>query len=215
MLHTLRAKPGPSRTSLRTNLVLLPMRSRLHVLLRRRARPQADSSAGGSVTSCRSRFASWYVTTSGCGTTSAGQCLAAERASRRQHRPQADPLAGTGMGACSPATSEIPGPSAEEGAFVRTSALLVHRAAARDASRPSTAAPSSAGSQRWSTSTCGPRRGGWTMPRWPVCGRSPNSGRKSAGRSIPYDGVAPEGSVVGQVRWRLLIHPGFCRGSVP
>ena len=83
MLHTLRARPGPSRTSLRTNSVLLPMQSRRHVLPRRRVRagPQDDVSAGGSVTSSRKRFASSYLTTSGCGTTSAGQYLTAERAS--------------------------------------------------------------------------------------------------------------------------------------
>jgi hypothetical protein len=43
----------------------------------------------GSVTSSRRRFASSYLTTSGCGTTTAGRCLTAERASGRQHRPQA------------------------------------------------------------------------------------------------------------------------------
>jgi hypothetical protein len=35
---------------------------------------------GGSVTSSQRRFASSYLTTSGCGTTSAGRCLTAERA---------------------------------------------------------------------------------------------------------------------------------------
>ena len=44
-----------------------------------RARAQGDSSAGGSVTSSRRRFASSYLTTSGCGTTSAGRCSTAER----------------------------------------------------------------------------------------------------------------------------------------
>jgi hypothetical protein len=44
-----------------------------------RARPQGDSSASGSVTSSRRRFASSYLTTSVCGTTSAGQRLTAER----------------------------------------------------------------------------------------------------------------------------------------
>jgi Imm-5 like putative immunity protein len=34
--------------------------------------------AGGSVTSSRRRFAGSYLMTSGCGTTSAGQCLTAE-----------------------------------------------------------------------------------------------------------------------------------------
>jgi hypothetical protein len=38
------------------------------------------------VTSSRRRFASSYLTTSGCGTTSAGRCLTAERASGREHR---------------------------------------------------------------------------------------------------------------------------------
>jgi hypothetical protein len=67
------------------------MRSRPQVLPRRKAgaRPQGDSSASGSMTSSRRQFASSYLTTSGCGTTSAGRCLTAERASGRQHRPQA------------------------------------------------------------------------------------------------------------------------------
>ena len=42
------------------------------------ARPQGDSSANGSVTSSRRRFASSCLTTSVCGTTSAGQRLTAE-----------------------------------------------------------------------------------------------------------------------------------------
>lgn len=76
-------RPAPCRTSPRTNLVPPPTRSRPHVLPHpeARARPQDDLSAGGSVTSSRRRFASSYSTTSGCGTTSAGQCLTAERAS--------------------------------------------------------------------------------------------------------------------------------------
>ena len=80
-----------SHTSRRTSSVRPPMRSRPHVLprLRVRARPRGGLSAGGSVTSSRRRFASSYLTTSGCGTTSAGQCLTAERASGHQHRPQA------------------------------------------------------------------------------------------------------------------------------
>jgi hypothetical protein len=79
------AKRGSSRTLPRTNLVRPPMRSRPHVPARRRARAtaQGDSSAGGSVTSSRRRFASSYLTTSGCGTTSAGRCLTAECASGR------------------------------------------------------------------------------------------------------------------------------------
>jgi len=65
----------------RTSLALPPTRSRPHVLPRRtaRARPQADSSAGGSVTSFRRQFASLHLKTSGCETQSAGQCLTAER----------------------------------------------------------------------------------------------------------------------------------------
>jgi hypothetical protein len=53
---TLLARPGPSRTS----SVRPPMRSKPHVLPRRkaRARPQGDSSANGSVTSSLRRFAS-------------------------------------------------------------------------------------------------------------------------------------------------------------
>ena len=74
---------GAVATSPHTSSVRPPMRSRPHVLLRRkaRARPQGDSSASGSVTSSRSRFASSCLTTSVCGTTSAGQRLTAERAS--------------------------------------------------------------------------------------------------------------------------------------
>ncbi len=64
---TLRARPGPSRTSPRTNSVRPPTRSRPHVLRRRkaRARPQDALSAGGSVTRSQRRFASSYLTTSG------------------------------------------------------------------------------------------------------------------------------------------------------
>src|SRR5215472_12411296 len=80
MPRTLLARPAPSRTSPRTNLVRPPMRSRPRVLARRkaRARAQGDSSAGGSVTSSSRRFARSYLTTSGCGTTSAGRCLTAD-----------------------------------------------------------------------------------------------------------------------------------------
>src|SRR5215469_7729075 len=80
MLRTLLARPGPSRTSPRTNSVRPPMRSRPHVLARRKARgrAQGDSSAGGSATSSRRRFARSWLTTSGCGTTSAGRCLTAD-----------------------------------------------------------------------------------------------------------------------------------------
>ncbi len=83
MPRTLPARRGSSRTSPRTNSVRPPMQSRLHVAARRRARAtaQGDSSASGSVTGSRRRFASSYLTTSGCETTSAGRCLTAERAS--------------------------------------------------------------------------------------------------------------------------------------
>ena len=66
MPRTLLARPGPSHTSPRTNSVRPPMRSRPHVLPRpkARARPQGDSSANGSVTSSRRRFASSCLTTS-------------------------------------------------------------------------------------------------------------------------------------------------------
>ena len=79
---TLRVRLGPSPTLPRTNSVLLPTRLRPHVTPRRKAgaRPQDDLNAVGSVTNSRRRFASSYLTTSGCGTTSAGQCLTAERA---------------------------------------------------------------------------------------------------------------------------------------
>ena len=59
----------------------------------RAAAPEGEGEAAGRL-ECRwqrdqlpSRFASSYLTTSGCGTKSAGQCLTAERASRRQDRP--------------------------------------------------------------------------------------------------------------------------------
>ena len=73
---------GSSHTWPRTNSVRLPMRSRPHVLPHptARARRQGDSSASGSVTSSRRPFASSCLTTSVCGTTSAGQRLTAERA---------------------------------------------------------------------------------------------------------------------------------------
>ena len=77
------ARPGPSHTSPRTNSVPPLMRSRPHVLPRQKAtaRPPGDSSATGSVTSSRREFANWCLTTSVCGTTSAGQSLTAERPS--------------------------------------------------------------------------------------------------------------------------------------
>ena len=79
MPRTLPARPRSSHTSPRTSSVRPPMRSRPHVLPRRkeRAREQGDSSAGGSATSSQRRFASSYSTTSGCGTTSAGRCSTA------------------------------------------------------------------------------------------------------------------------------------------
>src|SRR4051794_31017930 len=93
MSRTPLARPGSSRTSPRTNSVRPPMRSRPHVPALRRARARAtapgDSNAGGSVTSSRRRFANSYLTTSGCGTASAGRRLTAERAPGRPHRPQA------------------------------------------------------------------------------------------------------------------------------
>src|SRR5664279_1819833 len=80
MPRTLLARPGPLRTSPRTNSVLLPMRSKPHVLprLRVRVRPQGDLSAGGNVTNSRRQSVSSYLMTSGCGTTSVGQYLTAE-----------------------------------------------------------------------------------------------------------------------------------------
>src|SRR5262249_4799031 len=96
MPRTLLARPGLLHTSPRTSSVRPPMRSRPHVLLRPKARagPQGDSSAGGSAASARRRFASSYLTTSGCGTTFAGRCLTAEPVSGRQHRCPAGLLAG-------------------------------------------------------------------------------------------------------------------------
>src|SRR5216683_6856987 len=81
--HMLLARRQSSRTSPRTSWVRPPMRSRPHVLPRRkeRARAQGGSSAGGSATSSQRRFASSYSTTSGCGTTSVGRCSTAESAS--------------------------------------------------------------------------------------------------------------------------------------
>src|SRR2546430_8253916 len=83
MPRTPPARPRPSHTSRRTSSVRPPMRSRRHVLLPRKksARSQGDSSAGGSRTSSRTRFASSYSTTSGCGTTSAGRYSTAEMGS--------------------------------------------------------------------------------------------------------------------------------------
>ena len=60
------------------------------------ARPRGDVSAGGSVTSFRSRSASSCSTTSGCATTSAGQCSTVSRPTSRQHRPQAHRANATG-----------------------------------------------------------------------------------------------------------------------
>src|SRR5437870_2473443 len=82
MPRTLPARPRPSHTSPRTSSVRPPIRSRPHVLPRRkeRARAQGDSSAGGSATSSRRGFASLYSTTNGCATTSAGRCSTAEKA---------------------------------------------------------------------------------------------------------------------------------------
>jgi hypothetical protein len=89
-VRTLPARPRPSHTSQRTSSVRPPMRSRPHVPPRRkeRARAQGDSSAGGSASSSERRSASSYSTTSGCGTTSAGRCSTARRASGRQHCPR-------------------------------------------------------------------------------------------------------------------------------
>src|SRR5580704_19037362 len=83
MPRTLLARPGLSHTSPRTSSVRPPTRSRPHVLPRTKARARllGDSSASGSATSSRRRFASSYVTTSGCGTTSAGRYLTAEQIS--------------------------------------------------------------------------------------------------------------------------------------
>src|SRR3954452_6365350 len=80
MPRTLLARPGWWHMLLRTSSVPPRMRSRPHVLRRRTAtaRPQGDSSANGSVISSQRRFASSSLTTSGCGTTSAGQWSTAE-----------------------------------------------------------------------------------------------------------------------------------------
>ncbi len=87
MPRTRPGRPRPSHTSPRTSSVRPPMRSRPHVLPRRkeRARAQGESSAGGSASSSRRRFAISYSTTSGCGTTSAGRCSTAESTPGRQH----------------------------------------------------------------------------------------------------------------------------------
>src|SRR4051812_18595535 len=81
MPHMLLARQQSLHMSPRTNWVLPPMRSRLHVLPRWKARAQGGSSADGSETSSRRRFANSYLTTSGCGTTFAGWCSTAESAS--------------------------------------------------------------------------------------------------------------------------------------
>src|SRR5512143_2512776 len=87
MPRTPPARPPPWHTSPRTILVRPPMRSRPRGLprVKERASAQGDSSADGSATSYRRRFASSYSTTSGCGTRSAGRCSTAESASGRQH----------------------------------------------------------------------------------------------------------------------------------
>ncbi len=81
MPRTPLAKPGPSHTSPRISSGRPPMRSRPHVMpcRKERARSPEDSSANGSVTGSRRRFANSSLTIRGCGTTSAGQCLTAER----------------------------------------------------------------------------------------------------------------------------------------
>jgi hypothetical protein len=72
----------------RTNSVRPPTRSRPPGPRRHQAKatPPGESSASGSVTSCRRPFASSYLTTSGCGTTSAGRCSTAKNASGHRHR---------------------------------------------------------------------------------------------------------------------------------
>ena len=104
MPRTLLARPGPSHTSPRTNSVRPPMRSRPHVPPhpKARARPQGDSSANGSVTSSRRPFASSCLTTSVCGTTSAGQHLTAERewGSAPSERPDSAGYFGSELGFC-------------------------------------------------------------------------------------------------------------------
>jgi hypothetical protein len=76
------ARRQSSPMSPRTSSVRPPMRSRPHVLPRRTKRPRAqgDSSAGGSASNSRRRFASSCSTTSGCATTSAGRCSTADTA---------------------------------------------------------------------------------------------------------------------------------------
>jgi hypothetical protein len=70
----------------RTSLARPPMRLWPHVLLhmKTRARLQSDSSANRSVINCRRLFTSSCLMTRGCGTTSVGRCLSAERASWRE-----------------------------------------------------------------------------------------------------------------------------------
>src|SRR5664279_2055852 len=94
MPRTLLARPGPLRTSPRTNSVLLPMRSKPHVLPRLRVtvRPQGDLSAGGNVTNSRRQSVSSYLMTSGCGTTSVGQYLTAELSERRNANTARAPI---------------------------------------------------------------------------------------------------------------------------
>ena len=86
MPHTLLVRLGSSHTSLHTSSVRPPMRLRPRVLPRRKAtvRPQGNLSASGSVTSSLRRFVTSCLTTSGCAMTSAGRCLTAECASRRE-----------------------------------------------------------------------------------------------------------------------------------
>ncbi len=75
-----RVKPGRWPTSPRMSSGRPPTRSRRYVLPRRQATAglRGDSSASGSVTSCRRRYASSFLMTRGCGMTSAGRCLTAE-----------------------------------------------------------------------------------------------------------------------------------------
>jgi hypothetical protein len=71
---------GDTTMSARMSSVPLPMRSRPHVLPRRKEKAIArvGSSAGGSAISSRRRSASSYSTTNGCETTSAGRCSTVE-----------------------------------------------------------------------------------------------------------------------------------------
>jgi hypothetical protein len=71
------------RMSPHTSLVLrpTPSRPRVRLPLKVRRRALAGSSASGSANSCRRRFASWFWTTSGSETTSAGRCSTADRPS--------------------------------------------------------------------------------------------------------------------------------------